>query len=233
MSIFHIFILLFLTPGVLLFFLTLSLTCCFFLSRAPNYFSAGEPPASSSEPLQNDLCKPCIYMLVMHVMSLPIYFQWGHTQSCCWSTQWESTWCPPEHTLPERKLQDIERQELRGKLCFKTVDFIYSQPYSDYRSSLFVSIKQNPITQHIAGVKRQGRQNMKCDMRWRIYKSNTFHCSYLLSLQSQFNKDLLQFLVDKVDTELLKAIFLPGENIIQSMSDYHHSKSNPAVLYHL
>ena len=34
-------------------------------------------------------------------------------------------------------------------------------------------------------------------------------CNYLLSLQSQFNKDLLQFLVDKVDTELLKAISLP------------------------
>lgn len=45
------------------------------------------------------------------------------------------------------------------------------------------------------------------------------HGSYLLSLQSEFNKDLLQFLVDKVDTELLKAISLQEENITQSMSD--------------
>lgn len=64
-------------------------------------------------------------------------------------------------------------------------------------------------------------------------KCNKLRCSYLLSLQSQLNKDLLQFLVDKVDTELLEAISLPGENTIQSVSDYHHSKSNPAVLYHL
>ena len=56
--------------------------------------------------------------------------------------------------------------------------------------------------------------------------------SYLLSLQSQFNKDLLQFLVDKVDTELLKAVFLRGGKNT-SMWDYHHSKTNPAVLHHL
>ena len=36
--------------------------------------------------------------------------------------------------------------------------------------------------------------------------------SYLLSLQSEFNKDLLQFFVHKVDAELLKAVSLQKEN---------------------
>lgn len=42
--------------------------------------------------------------------------------------------------------------------------------------------------------------------------------AHLFSLQSEFNKDLLQFLVDKVDAELLKAIFLPREEKHASLS---------------
>ena len=42
--------------------------------------------------------------------------------------------------------------------------------------------------------------------------------AHLFSLQSEFNKDLLQFLVDKVDAELLKAVFLPREEKHASLS---------------
>lgn len=35
--------------------------------------------------------------------------------------------------------------------------------------------------------------------------------SHLLSFQGEFDEDLLQLLVDKVDAELLKAVFLPRE----------------------
>lgn len=50
-------------------------------------------------------------------------------------------------------------------------------------------------------------------------------CSNLLSLQSQFDKDLLQLLVDKVDAELLEAIPLPGEKTVQVVSYHPLSKS--------
>lgn len=55
-----------------------------------------------------------------------------------------------------------------------------------------------------------------------------FQCSNLLSLQSQLNEDLLQFLVDKVDAELLKAVFLPGrgeKNSGHGSSDHPRGKS--------
>ena len=55
---------------------------------------------------------------------------------------------------------------------------------------------------------------------WQNLQKNQMHGSYLLSLQSEFDKDLLQFFIDKVDTELLKAISLQEENTIKSMSDY-------------
>ena len=42
--------------------------------------------------------------------------------------------------------------------------------------------------------------------------------AHLFSLQSEFNKDLLQFLIDKVDAELLKAVFLPREEKCASLS---------------
>lgn len=35
--------------------------------------------------------------------------------------------------------------------------------------------------------------------------------AYLLSFQGEFDKDLLQLLIDKVDAELLKAVFLSRE----------------------
>lgn len=55
--------------------------------------------------------------------------------------------------------------------------------------------------------------------------------TYLLSLQSQFNEDLLQFLIDKVDTELLKSISLFGHKRFESLSDYPHNKSKLTVQY--
>ena len=30
----------------------------------------------------------------------PVCSQWGHRRSCCWSTRWPSTWCPPGRTPP-------------------------------------------------------------------------------------------------------------------------------------
>lgn len=40
--------------------------------------------------------------------------------------------------------------------------------------------------------------------------------AHLLSLQGELDEDLLQLLVDKVDAELLKAVFLPGRKSVLS-----------------
>lgn len=42
--------------------------------------------------------------------------------------------------------------------------------------------------------------------------------AHLLCLQGEFNKDLLEFLIDKVDAELLKAVFLWREEKSASFS---------------
>lgn len=78
-------------------------------------------------------------------------------------------------------------------------------------------------------LKSRDKEDKSRDVTDLTDKSSTFHCSYLLSLQSQFNKDLLQFLVDKVDTELLETISLPVGDTIQSISHYYNSKSCCAV----
>ncbi len=36
-------------------------------------------------------------------------FRWDHRRSCCWSTQSESTWCPPAHTPPTNR--DVNRDQ--------------------------------------------------------------------------------------------------------------------------
>lgn len=63
------------------------------------------------------------------------------------------------------------------------------------------SVKKQQRIRLSLGVLGKGRRSVQ---------SSVFQCSNLLSLQSQLNEDLLQFLVDKVDAELLEAIFLPG-----------------------
>lgn len=146
-------------------------------------------------------------------MSLPIYFQWGHTQSCCWSTGWASTWCPPERTLPERNRKKRAERKTSGSEIFTTR---FRLNYAETRS-LSLSNRIHSLSR-VQTWEAKGRQ--------KLCKGNTCHCCYLLRLQSQFNKDLLQFLVDEVDTELLEAISLPGENTIQSMSYHQHCTSN-------
>lgn len=48
---------------------------------------------------------------------------------------------------------------------------------------------------------------MRCTVQLQ-FNSYSFIYSYLLSLQGEFDEDLLQFLVDKVDAKLLKTVSL-------------------------
>lgn len=59
------------------------------------------------------------------------------------------------------------------------------------------------------------------------------HSSYLLRLQSELNEDLLQLLVHKVDTELLKAVSLQEENTISVGVRLSPQLNRPAVPHHL
>lgn len=115
------------------------------------------------------------------VTALPTYFQWGRTQSCCWSTQWASTWCLPGHTLPEMREEKSSRE--------KWWKYVLQRWIRDTHRHIWTKLYRD--------------------------KDDKFCCSYLLSLQSQFNKDLLQFLIDKVDTKLLKSISLLGHKTFE------------------
>lgn len=97
------------------------------------------------------------------VMSLPLYFQWGHKQLCCWSTGWVSTWCPPEHTLPGRK--EKRRKSNLIQTRFKTVVLKYSQLFShqlkqDIHSLLLTN--RVKVIVHSTEIWRQERQFKRC-----------------------------------------------------------------------